>query len=83
VLLVQRLRDLVDVVEIDGTDDGPLFDVGEERNLAPLLIRQRILRAAQQDSGWMPMPRSSFTECWVGLVLISEAPTVGTSVRCM
>ena len=35
-------------------------------------------------SGWMPMPRSSFTECWVGLVLIS--PTLarcGTSVRCM
>ena len=30
------------------------------------------------------MPRSSFTECWVGLVLISpEPPTTGTSVRCM
>ena len=30
------------------------------------------------------MPRSSLTECWVGLVLISpEPPTIGTSVRCM
>ncbi len=35
-------------------------------------------------SGWMPMPRSSLTECCVGLVLISpEPPTIGTSVRCM
>ena len=24
-------------------------------------------------SGWMPMVRSSFTECWVGLVFISPA----------
>jgi hypothetical protein len=24
-------------------------------------------------SGWMPMERSSLTECWVGLVLISPA----------
>ena len=32
----------------------------------------------------MPMPRSSFTECCVGLVLISpEPPTIGTNVRCM
>ena len=32
----------------------------------------------------MPMPRSSLTECCVGLVLISpEPPTIGTSVRCM
>ena len=35
-------------------------------------------------SGWMPMPRSSLTECCVGLVLISpEPPTIGTRVRCM
>ena len=24
-------------------------------------------------SGWMPMPRSSFTECWVGFVFSSPA----------
>ena len=30
------------------------------------------------------MPRSSLTECCVGLVLISpDPPTTGTSVRCM
>ncbi len=35
-------------------------------------------------SGWMPMPRSSFTLCCVGLVLISPTEArCGTSVRCM
>ena len=35
-------------------------------------------------SGWMPIERSSFTECWVGLVLSSPAAAMyGTSVRCM
>ena len=35
-------------------------------------------------SGWMPMRRSSLTECWVGLVLSSPAwPMYGTSVRWM
>ena len=34
-------------------------------------------------SGWMPMRRSSFTECWVGFVFSSPAwPMNGTSVRC-
>ena len=32
-------------------------------------------------SGWMPMPRSSFTECCVGFVLISsEVERAGRSV---
>jgi hypothetical protein len=35
-------------------------------------------------SGWMPIERSSFTECWVGLVFSSPAaPMYGTRVRCM
>ena len=35
-------------------------------------------------SGWMPMRRSSLTECWVGLVFSSPAwPMYGTSVRWM
>ena len=29
------------------------------------------LQRHSSTSGWMPMPRSSLTECWVGLVLIS------------
>ena len=34
-------------------------------------------------SGWMPIRRSSWTECWVGLVFSSPAwPRKGTSVRC-
>ena len=33
-------------------------------------------------SGWMPIRRSSWTECWVGLVFSSPAwPRNGTSVR--
>ena len=32
-------------------------------------------------SGWMPIPRSSLTECWVGLVLSSPvAIRAGSSV---
>ena len=35
-------------------------------------------------SGWMPIERSSLTECWVGLVLSSPAAAMyGTRVRCM
>src|SRR5581483_5598767 len=35
-------------------------------------------------SGWMPIDRSSFTECWVGLVLSSPALGMkGSSVRWM
>ena len=83
-LLVQQHRDLVDVVGVDGGDDGALLDVGEQRDLAALLLRERCLQRHSSTSGWMPMPRSSFTECCVGLVLISpEPPTIGTSVRCM
>src|SRR5690606_40821807 len=33
-------------------------------------------------SGWMPIERSSFTECWVGLVFISPAVLMkGSRVR--
>jgi hypothetical protein len=34
-------------------------------------------------SGWMPIERSSLTECWVGLVFISPAVLMnGSKVRC-
>ncbi len=34
-------------------------------------------------SGWMPIERSSLTECWVGLVFISPAVLMnGSRVRC-
>src|SRR5688572_4961208 len=51
VLLVQEDRDAVDVVGVDRGDHGALLDVGEERDLAPLLLGQRILAAAQQHVG--------------------------------
>ena len=46
-LLVEQHRDLVDVVGIDGREHGALLDVGEERDLAALLRRQRVTAAAQ------------------------------------
>ena len=40
ILLVQQHRNLVDVVGIDRRYHGALLDVGEQRDLAPLLVRQ-------------------------------------------
>ena len=34
-------------------------------------------------SGWMPIARSAWTECWVGLVFISSPRIMGTSERWM
>ena len=43
--------------------------------------RKRSVRQSTM-SGWIPIARSSFTECWVALVLSSpEALMNGTSVR--
>jgi hypothetical protein len=47
--------------------------VAEQAQLPALALGDRHLAAAEQDVGWMPMERSSFTECWVGLVFISPA----------
>ena len=57
------------------------------------LVNSAILRRSESGSGrsqrqrrmsgWMPIERSSLTECWVGLVLISPAEAMyGTRVRC-
>ena len=51
ILRVQQHGDLVDVTRIDRRDHRPLLDIGEQRDLAPLLGGQRVLRAAQQDVG--------------------------------
>jgi hypothetical protein len=40
-------------------------------DLALLVRRDRLLAAAEQHVGWMPMLRSSRTECCVGLVFSS------------
>ena len=47
-LLVQQQRNLVDVVGVDRRDHRALLDVGEQRDLAALLLGQRLLAAAQQ-----------------------------------
>ncbi len=50
-LLGEQHRDLVDVVDVDGRDDGTLFDVREQRDLRALLARQRMLGAAHEHVG--------------------------------
>ena len=49
ILLVQQHRNLVDVVGLERRYHGALLDVGEQRDLAALLIGQRLQAAAQQD----------------------------------
>ena len=86
-LLVQQQRDLVDVVGVHGRDHRALLDVGEQRDLAALLRRQRIAGSgtAARPAGCR-CERSSLTECCVGLVLISPevamtAPASGACTR--
>ena len=73
-LLVQHHRDLVDLVDVPGRDHRLLLHVAEQRDLAALVLRQRPVGCGTAaTSGWMPISRSSLTECCVGLVLISPA----------
>ena len=48
---VQRSRDLVDRIRIERRDHGVRRDVGEERDLAPVAVRQRPVGAAHHDVG--------------------------------
>src|SRR6202171_4637563 len=48
-LLVQQHRNLVDVVGIDPGNHRALLDIGEQGDLAALLVRQRVRAAAQQN----------------------------------
>ena len=48
---MQQHRDLVDVVRVDAGNHRALLDVGEQCDLAALLVGQRILAAAQQHVG--------------------------------
>ena len=81
---VQHAGNLVDRVGVQRRNHGIRRDVGEERDLAA--SPSGIGRSARHStmSGWMPISRSSFTECCVGLVFISPAAGMnGTSVRWM
>jgi hypothetical protein len=60
---------------------GLHVDVGEQRDLVADVSRQLPLERATTMSGWIPMRRSSFTECCVGFVFSSPAASMnGTSV---
>src|SRR6266404_2276904 len=50
-LVVQHHRDPVDRVHIPGGDDRFFLDVTKESNLAPLVFRQRVDRAAEERVG--------------------------------
>ena len=82
-LLVEDEGHLVDRLDVLGGDDRLLVDVAEERDLRLDRRRQEAVRSGRAAmSGWIPIARSSFTECWVALVLSSpEALMNGTSVR--
>ena len=46
---MQQHRNLVDVVRIHRGEDGTLFDIRKERDLATLLVGNRVHRAAQEN----------------------------------
>ena len=48
-LPLEELRDQVDVGHVGRADHGPGVDVGEERDLLPDLVRERVARAADDD----------------------------------
>ena len=72
-LIMEHSRNPVDGVGVGAVDDCPFGT----------LVNRAILRRSasgsgrsvrqRRISGWMPIERSSFTECWVGFVLSSPA----------
>ena len=84
-LAAEDERDLVDVVDVARGDDRLDRQRREQRDLlADVAWRAPPSERHMSMSGWMPMRRSSLTECCVGLVLSSPAwPMYGTSVRWM
>ena len=79
--LLEQERDLVDGRGRLGGNDGLAGHVGEESDLVADLLATGWSERRTMTSGWMPMPRSSLTECWVGLVLSSPvAARAGSSV---
>ena len=76
------LRHRIDVVDVPRLDHGAFAHVAEQAELAPLFLRVSRSVRHSRISGWMPIERSSFTECWVGLVFNSPALGMnGNSVK--
>ena len=68
---MQRERDLVDV---SASTAETTASVGTSHNSEILRFRHSEIGWSLRQtmtSGWMPRPRSSVTECWVGLVFCS------------
>ena len=80
-LLLQRLRDEVDVGDVDGGDDRLESTSAKSAILSRMSCVSGSVERQTSTSGWIPMRRSSFTECWVGFVFSSPAFGMkGTSV---
>src|SRR6202162_2056504 len=72
-LLVQQQRNLVDIVRIDRGDDRALFNVGEQGDLAPLFVRQRLAATAQQHVG-LDADRAQFLDRMLRGLCLDFAP---------
>jgi hypothetical protein len=72
-LIVVPERHLVDVVDVLGGHDRLEGQRREQRDLAADVGDSSPSERHRTMSGWMPMRRSSLTECCVGLVLSSPA----------
>ena len=82
-LVVEHQRDLVDARASTAEMTAFDRDVAQQGDLPLQAVGDRAGRDRQtMTSGWMPRPRSSVTECWVGLVFCSpEGARYGTRVR--
>ena len=81
-LVLQLGRDEVDVGHVGVRDHRVDVDVGEEGDLlADVALRAPPCERQTTTSGWIPMRRSSLTECCVGFVFSSPAVSMnGTRV---
>ena len=68
----QQLRDEVHVGRVRRADDRRRVDVGEERDLLPHVLRQRVAGAADKDVGMDADPPQLVHGCCVGFVFSSR-----------
>jgi len=75
----RHLVDRLDVLRVMTASSS----TSQKRAIFDLMPAAVAIGAAEQDVGWMPIARSSLTECCVALVFSSEAACMyGTRVRC-
>jgi len=83
-LFMQQHGNLVDIVGVDRGDDGALLHVGEQCDLAPLFVRQRLGAPAQQDIR-LNADAAQFLDRMLRRLGLdfAGAPTTGTNVKCI